>query len=436
LAKTAERREIHSRDSALFFGAGSGATIVREFIEGPRWAKLLWVATLVIGLLDVIRWHHGDGFGVDTFNVWRSAHAILHGGAVWTDFVYLPGCLLMVFPLAVFPFAVMKYLVYTVQILGLAYTFWAMTRMVKLPLGSARVAWAALLLVLCGQVGIAAHYENFTLLLVPLAAAFFLAIDRDRPMAAAVLLGLSLTLKPLLAPLLLVLLLGRRWRETATALLIPIVLSGITLLIVIGVNAEPSQLWHEVTNTFSANTGRPWNMSLYAMARYLHAPNAVGDLVRAIVIVVCLITCWRQWRRLQDGGGEQAVWLTAPLFVIVILCFSFSWGYYCLLLLPVGFVSLQQSRIADWVVRVGVFVALAPPILVYSIPGYPERYYQEATNQIFGLGTLLNGASVIGVLVTLAGCLLNTFGDQLPATFQAELGSGKAPPAAPHDVLM
>jgi arabinofuranan 3-O-arabinosyltransferase len=438
LAKTAERGGLDSVDSRLFFGAGSGADIARELKEGPRWAKGLWVAALLIGILDVIRWHHGDGFSSDSLPVWRSAHAVLHGGASWGGFVYLTGCLLIAFPLALFPFKLTQYLVYAVQILGLFYTFWAMTRVIKIPLGSVRVAWAALLLVLCGQLGIVAHYENFTLLLVPLAAAFFLAIDRERPMSAAVILGISLTLKPLLAPLLLVLLLSRRWRESAIAVLIPLVLSAITMLIVVAVNANPSKFWNEVTSTFSQNTGKPWNMSLSAMAGYLHASDAVGDLARAIVLVACLITCWRLWRHPRHEGATQAVWLTAPLFVVVILCFSFSWGYYCLLLLPLGFVSLQRDHVADWTARLGVFLALAPPILVYSIPGYAGRYYtytSATVHHIFALGILLNAVCVIGVLIALVACMFEAFADELPATFQSELGSRGSKTTATPDVV-
>jgi len=435
VAKTAERNDLQSGDTRLFFGAGSGRTILGELREGQLRSKVLWIAALLFGLLDVVRWHHGSGFAADSFPAWQSAHAILHGHSSWNGFVYLPGCLLLAFPLAIFPFEVTKYLVYAVQILGLAYVFWAMSRVIKIPLGSIRIAWAALLLVLCGQLGIAAHYENFTLLLIPLAAGFLLAIDRDRPMSAAVILGISLTVKPLLAPLLLVLLLARRWRESAVAVLIPAVLSAITLVIVVAVNADPSKFWHNVTSTFSDDTGKPWNMSLGAMAGYLHAPAAVGDVVRVIVTAICLMVCWRLWKRPRDEGGVQAALLTAPLFVIVVLSFSFSWGYYCLLLLPLGFVSLQRDRLSNWVVRVGVFLAVAPPLLVYSIPGYPQRYYLEAPDHIFGLGILLNGASAVGVLIALAGIVLYAFGDDDPEAFRPGLESARPRAAAAPDLL-
>ena len=426
MAKTAERGSLELRDSRLFFGAGSVSEIVDEFKQASRWSKGLWVVAVLVGILDVLRWHHGAGFSADSLPAWQSAHGVLHGRGLWNGFVYLPGCLLFLFPLALFPFVVTKYLVYAIQVLGLGYLFWALTRMIRVPLGSVRVAWAALAVVLCGELGIAAFFENFTVLLLPLAAAFYLAIDRDRQMAAAVILGVSLTVKPLLAPLLVVLLVSRRWRESAVAVLIPLVLSAIALLAVVAASADPSAFWHNVLNTFSRNAGKPWNISLSAMAGYLHASHAVGDLARLLVVVVSLVACWRIWRHPREDGGVQAVLLTAPLLVIEILCFSFSWGYYCLLLLPLGFVSLRGNRIADWVVRVGVFLAMAPPILANTIPsGYPDRYYQYTSDHISGLGIALNGILALGVLIALAGTLLYAFADELPPAFQKDLGGGR-----------
>ena len=423
MAKRAAAQGLSPEDHTPLFPTRFGSDVLHEFDDASGWAKGLWVAALLIGILDAVRWHSGAGFAYDSQPAWQSAHAILHGGAHWARFVYLPGCLLFAFPLALLPFKVTEILVYAVQILGLGYTVWAMARVIKVPLGSVRIAWAALLFVLCGQLGIAAHYENFSILLLPLAAAFFLSIDSDRPMAAAVILGISLTVKPLLAPLLLPLLLARRWRETAVAVLIPAALSALTLLIVVGVGADPSKFWNEVTGTFSADTGKPWNISLTAMAGYLHAPAAARDLALVIVVAAALIACRRIWTNPRGDAGEQAVWLTAPLFAIVILCTSFSWGYYCLLLVPLGFVSLRQDRVADWAVRLGVFLALAPPLLVYSLPGYPDRYYNEVTDHIFGLGILLNGASVIGVLIALGGCLMYAYTDEPPSKLQAHFSS-------------
>jgi hypothetical protein len=47
------------------------------------------------------------------------------------------------------------------------------------------------------------------------------------------------------------------------------------------------------------------------------------------------------------------------------------------------------------------------------------------TNHIFGLGIVLNGASVIGVLIVLGATLVHAFADDLPATFRTEIAFPK-----------
>ena len=179
----------------------------------------------------------------------------------------------------------------------------------------------------------------------------------------------------------------------------------------------------EVRDTFSADNGRPWNISLSAMASYLHASSAVGDLARVLVVVAALVITWKIWSRPQSEPGTHAIWLTAPLFVILILCFSFAWGYYTLLLLPLGFAALTDDRLSSWVTRIGVVLAIIPPILVYTVPGYPERYYNETIDTIFHLGIVLNGASVVGVLLALAGTALYAWQDAPTLTARSGLAA-------------
>ena len=361
--------------------------------SATSWAKGLWVVALLIGLLDAYRWHKGAAFGYDTQHVWQAAHAILHGRSSWNQFVYPPGCLLFAFPFAALPFRVARLLMYGAVFLSIVYLFWSMTRLIRMSLGSSRVAGLAVALTLVGQLGIAAHYENFTILLVPLAAAFFLAVDRERPMAAAVVLGVSLTIKPLLLPLLLVLLLRRLWRETVVALAIPVVLSVIVMGIVLVANADPSGFVHEVEHTFSSNNSRPWNMSLNAMAGYLQVPHAVATVARVLVGGASLFACWRIWRRPVRDAGDQAIWLTAPLFVILILCFSFAWA-------STAF-SCCRSPLSrcDRIVRPTGWSAWAcswpspptPRVHAAGLPGHllPERL---SGDRDLRLGTLINGA--------------------------------------------
>src|SRR6202042_8761 len=84
-----------------------------------------------------------------------------------------------------------------VEVAGMIVTMWALAK-VLLPrrLADPGIAFIALVMVLSAQFVFALQLENMTLLLLPAAALFYLAIDHDRWLWAGVILGLSFTVKP------------------------------------------------------------------------------------------------------------------------------------------------------------------------------------------------------------------------------------------------
>ena len=82
-------------------------------------ATALWSLVVVIGIFDLYQYHHLAVFGVDFASAWGAAHALLHHHTKWGGFVYLPGCLLFVFPLAAIPLRIARLVIYVVQFAGL-----------------------------------------------------------------------------------------------------------------------------------------------------------------------------------------------------------------------------------------------------------------------------------------------------------------------------
>jgi arabinofuranan 3-O-arabinosyltransferase len=366
-------------------------TGISELRQASLGAKVLWVVAAVVGVVDAYAYLRRGIFGLDFEPAWAAAQAILHGHTHWNAFVYLPGCLVFVFPVAVLPLRDARLIMFALQAVGLAYSFWAMTRMVKLSIGSARVAGLALAVALAGQVGVAANYENLTLLLLPFAVAFFVAVDRERFLVAAVVVGISITIKPLLIMLLVVLLVRRLWRETVVALVIPVVLTAV----VFALTRRPAQFVHEVANTFAShNNVSPVNISLRGVLTYAHTPGLVEIAIRLVVALVSLGVALLVYRRPVESPGVQAIWLTTPLTVGLFLCFSFSWAYYAVLLLPLVFVVLQTREQASWLVLPGVAAALLFPVLVDTLPNYPSTYVSD-------------WIASVGLLLVLGGVLLH-----------------------------
>jgi arabinofuranan 3-O-arabinosyltransferase len=364
------------------------AAAASELRQGSPVAMALWMAAALVAVVDAYSYYRRGIFGLDFEPAWAAANALLHGRTHWKSFVYLPGCLVFVFPLAALPLRFARIIVFVLQFVGVAYTFWVMTRMVKLSLGSARVAGIALGLTFAGQIGIATNYENLTLLLLPFAAAFFVAVNRKQFLVASVVLGISITIKPLLVMLLVVLIARRLWKETTIAIAIPVVLTALVLALAF----DPSQFVHEVTTTFANhNAVSPVNVSLSGVLGYEHTPRLAILLVRLLVALASAGTAWFVYRHPVETRGEQAIWLTTPLSVGLYLCFTFSWAYYAILLLPLVFVVVKTLERATWMVLVGIGAALLFPVLVDTLPGsFPSPHIGDWIAAV-GLVVMLGG---------------------------------------------
>ena len=374
-------------------GGLSPPRVVGEYRSVDRVAKLLWSLFAVLATLGAVEYYRRGLFSLDFDVVWAAAHALLHHRTHWKEFVYPPGCLVFALPLAVLPLRVARLVIYAAQFAGLAFTFWAVTRITRQSLGSRGVAAVACLLAVGGQMAYAVNYENVTILLVALAAGFFLAVDRGRWTAAAVLLGISLTVKPLLVPLVVVLLLARRWRETALVVGIPLVLSAAVLLY----SGAASEFVHELTGSFGWNATAPVNVSITAAGRFLSLPEWLVTFVRGGTLVAGLGICHRFWRRPVASPGEQAVWLTAPLTVVLILCFTFAWAYYAMLLIPLVLVTLaDEGDLGRRLVQGGVVVSLLFPVLAVATPGYPGVHVSDLLCAV-GLFAVLLGTGLAHV---------------------------------------
>jgi arabinofuranan 3-O-arabinosyltransferase len=350
--------------------ANGAASLVREFRDASSAAKLLWIVAAIVALADVYQYYRRGIFGVDFQPAWAAARAVLHGRTHWKSFVYLPGCLIVILPLAVLPLKDARLVLYFAEIAGIAYTFIAMTRLRHRSLGSNGVASIALLVVVAGQVGIVANYENLTLILLPFATATFLAIDQEKMLSAAILIGISLTIKPLLVPLVLIFVVLRAWRSLFLSLAIPAVLTSI----VVAFSGNLANFIHEVFNTFGANNIAVVNMSLSGIGTIFGAPVALVIVLRIVVAVAGAWIAWTIMKRPEGGHGEQAIWFTAPLYVALCVCFTFSWAYYAVLLLPLLFVTLGRSDGAARLVRGGMVMALAFPLLPDATRGYPAPH--------------------------------------------------------------
>jgi arabinofuranan 3-O-arabinosyltransferase len=284
--------------------------------------------------------------GYDTAPLTTAVHALLEGGRIYTgkgagDFLYPPSALLLLLPLGAIGLAWAGRLFFLVDVAAVL----AATAMLLHLFG---LRWrgpaGAIVLVTLGL----AWPVTFTLdagnvngpVLLGLAA-FLLAASRQRWILAAVCLGLTLALKPILAPVLLVVVLYRRWSALAVAAAVPVLLSAPLLVAVPSTRAffrttVPLLLHGQNAQIQEAS------VALRSAAARLAVPDAA---TRAAEIAVLVLTLWLLWQRRRGSAVEprRLVELTTIALVGGFLLSSFAFSHYGIFLLPFAVSLFDRS---------------------------------------------------------------------------------------------
>ena len=175
-------------------------------------------------------------------------------------------------------------------------------------------------------------------------AAFLLLLHRRGLWWAGVPLGISLAIKPMLAPLLLLPLLRRQWKPFVGALAIP----GITLAIGWALTADPDAYLHR-TLPYMGEVRDYYNSSLSGLGAYYGVPEPLVLVARILVVLVTLAAVWLL---LDYRHNHEVIWLTCTAGVVltgVFLVSSLGQAYYSMMLIPMMMsVVLVGSPVRTW----------------------------------------------------------------------------------------
>ena len=204
---------------------------------------------------------------------------------------------------------------------------------------TARVTTAVVLVVLASSPlhGTLLLGQIYGLLLVGLVAGW-VAERRGHPLLAAACYGVTVALKPSLAPLLLLPLALRRWRPAAAGFGAA---AGASLLGVLVAGPASGLQWLRIGLTEPVPDTAD-NASLPGLAVRLGLPAAVGTLLGLAVLAGTLAVLGR-WRRQVDPAG------TAPWAVLAagLLMSPIAWHNYLMLLWPGVLLLLGPRRPGD-----------------------------------------------------------------------------------------
>jgi arabinofuranan 3-O-arabinosyltransferase len=318
--------------------------------------------------------------GYDTAPLWHAVRALLEGGTVYTekgagDLLYPPSALLMLLPLGAFTLNWAGRLFFIVDIA----TILAATAILlnifglrwrglagAIALLGISLAWPVLFTIDAGNV-------NGPLLLG--LALFLRTATRGLWTSAGVWLGLTLALKPLLAPLLIVLVLYRRWKGLAIAVVVPLALSALVLL-----SAPETRHFFDRTLPLlfrgQNQDIQDVSISLSSVAARFSIPDPAVVAIQLVVISATGILVWRRWQSTDRSEPRRLVELSSILLVGAFLASTFAFPHYGIFLLPLA-VSITDpaSPYRDWLTW-GALFCLATPI------SWQLELLPEAVNEV------------------------------------------------------
>ena len=330
--------------------------------ERPITAALWALALLSLGtnLVPIVN----GSQGYDTGPLWQAVRALLDGGSVYTergagDLLYPPSALLMLLPLGAFSLAWASRIFFVVDLVTILVAAAVLLHLFGLrwrgtsgaiALFGISLAWPVLFTLDAGNV-------NGPILLG--LSLFLLAAARLRWTAAGVFLGATLALKPILAPLLIVVMLYRRWRTVLIALALPAVLSGVVLA------AAPATRGFFDTTVPLLVRGQNQkiqdvSVALRSMADRLSIPDPITAALVVAVLLVTIVLLWRRWNW-DEVEPRRLVELSSIALVGAFIVSTFAFRHYGIFLLPLA-ISLADatSPYRDWLTAGALFCIASP----------------------------------------------------------------------------
>ena len=385
---------VLSAESTVPVGRNSAAPSLSAFLRrvpNPWLAGALWGAALVVGLNDVVQVHRARWYGPDFQIFFVSVSDLFHHRALNQGFDYLPGALVLLAPLDLIHHeGVVEDLLLAVMIIGLLFTLFVTAKLSHLHPLDARVAGVALALGLSGSVTFALLLENLTLVLLPFLAAYFYLLTTRHWTAAAVVLGVSVTVKPMLLPLVILLVLERRCRQAALALAVPIATSVFALALA----AQPDRFFHSAFDTLSANATERASAALNGVGIAWGLNGSLVEVARVIAVTVTVIVAWRIWSSAAPVVIRN-VWTSEALLAGVFLAIPFSWVFYPLLLIPGCLMGLATTRgTTRWLSVVGGALVLMP-VTIMGFGEWPGDPRTQSTLSCVGIALIMWAAATV-----------------------------------------
>ncbi|GAC1653417.1 MAG: arabinofuranan 3-O-arabinosyltransferase [Mycobacterium sp.] len=298
-----------------------------------------------------------NGYITDDYGpVYRAVVNFKHGWKIYNEhldyvdphYLYPPGGTLIMAPFGYLPVDASRWWFITFNTIAIIIAACLLVRLFKFSLTS--VALPALLVAMfCTESVINtlvfANINGCVLLLELLFFTWLLDGKSSHQWWAGVAIGLSLVVKPVLAPLLLLPLVNRQWRAVVTAIVVPLAFNAAAWPLV----SDPMNFVRR-TLPYIFATRDYFNSSILGNGVYYGLPMWLIMLLRIAFLALALGSLWLLYRYYRTH--DPLFWMLTSSGVLLIaswLVSSLGQGYYSMMLFPfLMTVVLRRSVIRSW----------------------------------------------------------------------------------------
>ncbi|MEU1526464.1 glycosyltransferase family 87 protein [Nocardia rhamnosiphila] len=313
--------------------------------------RIAWPLAVVMVASGVARGLRGDI--TDDFKpVHAAVVAFLHhrpvydGNLTWVDphYLYSPGATLLLSPLGLLPQSGARVLFILVNVAAVIAATYLLLRVFGFTLRSPLTP-VCLIAVFASESTInTLSFGNINGVTFLAQAAFLRLLLLRRDLAAGIVLGVTITVKPTLAPLLLIAAARRQWTTLAATLVVPVAAIAIAWPLTV----DPTDYLAR-TLPYSLQARDYFNSSIAGSALYYGIPSPLVLTLRILLAVLVAISLWLLYRYYRHDEVFFVCTATGVLMTAEFALSTLGQQYYSLFIIPLLMtVVLRNSVVRNW----------------------------------------------------------------------------------------
>ncbi|GAB11109.1 arabinosyltransferase AftC [Gordonia araii NBRC 100433] len=196
-------------------------------------------------------------------------------------------------------------------------------------------------------------YTNFNSFVLLSLVVFLWLLHRNRPWLAGIAIGLTIAVKPVLLPVLLLPLLKKgMWRALVPALGLPLLLNVVAWRMIVDTDN-----FMENTFPYLRETRDYYNSSISGLGTFYGLEPWLILALRVMFVGMAAFGVWFLWRYYRDS--DEVLWLSASSGILLTTSFlvgPLGQGYYSMLLFPLVLTVIRPgSPMRNWPAWLGVY---------------------------------------------------------------------------------